>query len=73
MSFNVERTNAFKRDIKRCKKRPYDFGLLRVVIGKLGDNGNIPSKYKPHKLKGNYKGRWECHIKPDWLLIWLAR
>jgi len=35
------------------------------------DFGKLPPKYKPHILSGNYSGHWECHIKPDWLLIWL--
>lgn len=40
-------------------------GLMDVVVTILVENGKIPPKYKPHKLKGNYKGYWECHIEPD--------
>ncbi|MGC4129045.1 MAG: type II toxin-antitoxin system YafQ family toxin [Bergeyella sp.] len=36
----------------------------------MQETGTLPAKYKPHKLSGNYAGCWECHIKPDWLLIW---
>lgn len=36
----------------------------------LQESGQLPVNYKPHKLSGNYKECWECHIKPDWLLIW---
>lgn len=44
--------------------------LLAEVVTNLVEKGKIPSKNKPHKLTGNYKGMWECHIQPDWLLIW---
>jgi mRNA interferase YafQ len=36
----------------------------------LAESGTLPPKFKPHKLSGNYNNCWECHIKPDWLLIW---
>jgi mRNA interferase YafQ len=44
--------------------------LLRDVMSLLAQSGNLPDKYKPHKLSGKYAGCWECHIKPDWLLVW---
>lgn len=44
--------------------------LLRDVMALLSENGVLPSEYKPHKLSGKYNGLWECHIKPDWLLVW---
>lgn len=62
--------NSFKKDLKRCKKRGYNMSLFADVISKLSKTGNLPSKYQLHKLSGKYKDRWECHIKPDWLLIW---
>lgn len=49
------------------KKRGYPMDELRRVIVLLMENGVLPLKYKPHKLTGNHKGQWECHIKPDWL------
>ena len=64
-------SNQFKKDFKLCKKRGYDISKLEEVIIILQKNGKLPSKYKPHVLKGNYTGLWECHIKPDWLLVWL--
>lgn len=63
-------TNRFDRSLKLCKKRGYDMGSLQNVIDLLQKTGKLPAKYKPHKLTGNYKDCWECHIKPDWLLIW---
>ena len=44
--------------------------LLNELFLELEKNGTVPAKNKPHKLTGNYKGFWECHIQPDWLLIW---
>jgi mRNA interferase YafQ len=44
--------------------------LLKEVIDILSKKGELPKKYRAHKLSGNYKNCWECHIKPDWLLIW---
>lgn len=70
MAYEVEFSGQFKKDIKRCKKRNFDIPLLETVLKILRRKGNLPSKYKSHKLSGNYKDFWECHIKPDWLLIW---
>jgi mRNA interferase YafQ len=44
--------------------------LLDKVVTTLVIEGKLPLKYKSHVLKGNYKGFWECHIQPDWLLVW---
>lgn len=52
------------------KKRGYPLELLQEVISILAEKGELPSKYKPHILSGNYAGIWECHIKSDWLLLW---
>ncbi|MGC4130006.1 MAG: type II toxin-antitoxin system YafQ family toxin [Bergeyella sp.] len=60
----------FKKDFKLAKKRGLDISLLEEVLKLLRANGKLPAVYKPHLLKGNYKGYWECHIQPDWLLIW---
>lgn len=43
---------------------------LKKVIRLLEETGKLPPEYKPHKLSGQYAGSWECHIMPDWLLIW---
>lgn len=69
--YKITNQNRFKKDLKICKKRGYEYALLRKTVLKLAEKGKLPNSYKPHKLSGNYKGYWECHIKPDWLLIWL--
>ncbi len=68
--YEISTTNRFERSLKLCKKRNYDLSKLKEVIDILQKNGKLPNRFKPHKLTGNYKDCWECHIKPDWLLIW---
>lgn len=46
---------------------------MNKVLKELSDNGTLPPEYKPHKLSGKYQGNWECHIQPDWLLVWEQR
>lgn len=43
---------------------------LAEVLRLLGECGSLPEKYKPHKLSGSHKDEWECHIQPDWMLVW---
>jgi len=70
MLYSVEYTNRFKKDVKRCNKRGFNLSELSVIIDQLQRTGKVSSKYKPHKLKGNFSGLWECHLQPDWLLVW---
>jgi len=44
--------------------------LLQDVISMLAQTSTLPAQYKAHKLSGNRAGEWECHVKPDWLLVW---
>ena len=62
----------FKRDYKRIVKRGYDVRLLETVIGILVTGQPLPSQYKDHDLQGDYAGCRECHITPDWLLVYEA-
>lgn len=68
--YALEIQNKFKKDLKIAKKRGLDIEKLDTVIKLLMLTGKLPSNYKPHILKGNFKGFWECHIQADWLLIW---
>ena len=63
-------TGAFKKDVKRIKRRGLATKLLAKLLFYLEEDGNVPLQNKPHKLSGEYSDCWECHIKPDWLLIW---
>ncbi|MDT8411505.1 MAG: type II toxin-antitoxin system YafQ family toxin [Vicingaceae bacterium] len=68
--YKVEYSNKIKKEIKLAQKRGLKIQLFKDVVTTLAKNGKLPAKYKPHQLKGNYKGYWECHIQPDWLLVW---
>ncbi len=66
----LERTNQFKRDFKRTLKRKKDQNKLKKIITKLLNQEALPASLKDHALIGQYKGSRECHIEPDWLLIY---
>lgn len=68
--YQILTTNHFEKDVVRCKKRGLNLNDLKEAMRILAENGKLPPLYKPHKLSGKYTGCWECHIKPDWLLIW---
>jgi len=62
--------NTFKKDLKRIKKRGKDIEKLKSIVKTLALKNPLPRKNKNHQLTGNYKGFHECHIEPDWLLIY---
>ncbi|MCM1108588.1 MAG: type II toxin-antitoxin system YafQ family toxin [Clostridium sp.] len=68
--YSIEYTGQFKKSLKLCKKRGLPVELLHKVISLLMEAGKLPPEYKPHVLSGKYAGIWECHIRPDWLLLW---
>ena len=71
--FSLIPTNQFKKDLKILQKRSSKhIALITLFLEVLEQNGaaGIDSKYRPHKLSGNYKDNWEAHIKPDLLIIW---
>lgn len=63
-------TGQFRKDYKRVKKRGYNISLLETVIDKLLVEETLDERYRDHSLTGNYIGFRECHILPDWLLIY---
>lgn len=64
-------STKFRKDYKRIKKRGYNLSLLQDVLDKLCAKEPLESKYRDHALSGSYKGFRECHIQPDWLLIYM--
>lgn len=68
--YRIVQTGRFKKDLKSVIKRGYNIALLEVVVDTLASGVELPVKYKDHALMGNYKGCRECHITPDWLLIY---
>lgn len=67
----VSTTKKFERELKIARKRGKDMSKLGDIINKLSKEESLDPKNRNHKLKGNFQGRWECHIEPDWLLVYL--
>ena len=68
--YNLVLTSLFKKDLKAAKKSGYNLQLLKDVVDTLAMGLPLDEKYQDHKLIGNYQGCRECHITPDWLLIY---
>ena len=68
--YEIVYTRQFRRSLKRCASRGLNIKEFTTVLDILQQEGVLPAQYRPHKLKGKYKDCWECHINPDWLLIW---
>ena len=73
MSFSINFTSKFKKDYKKYQNDSKKLREIQKTIILLSQNGTsaIPNKMKPHRLIGNYKDNWECHILNDLLLIWI--
>lgn len=63
-------SNQFRKDLKLASKRGYDLDLLNEVVDKIAAGTALPEKNRDHELTGNYIGFRECHIQPDWLLVY---
>lgn len=70
MMYAVRPSTRFQKDLKRIQKRGYDLALLTNVIKKLAAGEELPPKNRDHQLVGDYGGCRECHIAPDWLLVY---
>ena len=70
MTRYIEQTNLFKRQVKLAKKRGLNIDKLQIVIQCLIKDNSLAVEYRDHKLVGNFGGCRECHIEPEWLLIY---
>lgn len=68
--YELSNTGQFKKDFKLMLKRNYDILKLEKVLNLLQTGKSLPDKYKEHILKGNFKNHFDCHIEPDWILIY---
>ena len=66
----ITQRTQFRNDLKRQKRRGADIEELIAVVELLAEFGTLPAGYRAHRLTGEWKGIWECHIEPDWLLIY---
>jgi mRNA interferase YafQ len=70
MKYKLILSNRFKKSLKRIKKRGLNISLMQTVVDSLLEGKQLEEKYQDHALSGNWIGFRECHIQPDWLLIY---
>ena len=70
MAYTLRTTSRFRKDYKRMQKRGLDMSLLDEVITLLASGEPLDEKYHDHALGGDYAGHRECHVAPDWLLVY---
>lgn len=68
--YEIKNTTQFKKDYKLAKRRGMDISLLKSIVTKLANGEVLDSKHRDHPLTGNWVGHRECHIQPDWLLVY---
>ncbi|MFL5327005.1 MAG: type II toxin-antitoxin system YafQ family toxin [Microvirga sp.] len=66
----VSRTNRFRRDLKLIRKQGLDLRKLDVIVERRRNRVDLDERHHLHRLSGKWVGAWECHVTPDWLLIW---
>jgi mRNA interferase YafQ len=66
----ITQRRQFRNDLQRQKRRGCDIEELIAAVELLAEEGALPEAYHPHQLSGEWKGVWECHIEPDWLLLY---
>ena len=67
---DIRTTNRFLRDLKLARKRGKDLRRIEKIIDTLAHEQPLAARHRPHRLQGVMRGLWECHVEPDWLLIW---
>ena len=70
MVYKLKQSAAFRRELKKIRKRGYKMDSLDYIVTTLLNGQALPPKYRDHALTGNWKGYRECHVAPDWLLIY---
>ena len=70
MNYEIKRTSQFKKDVKLMLKQGKDIQALLDVVELLRTDAPLPDQCRDHALSGNWIGKRECHIDPDWLLIY---
>ena len=68
--YELRPTNVFRRDVRRCTKRGFATDKLTTALELLVAQGTLPAAYKPHPLRGEFRGCIDAHIAPDWVLIY---
>ena len=73
MKYEIKFTSQFKKDLKQAKKQKKDLNKLFEVVSILASGGVLDERYHDHDLSGKFKGTRECHVEPDWLLVYEIR
>jgi mRNA interferase YafQ len=70
MPLGLLTTTAFEKDLRRLERQREDIDKLEEIVNLLQHRKPVPPRCRPHPLRGNWSGHWDCHIDPDWLLLY---
>jgi mRNA interferase YafQ len=70
MALALRTTTAFERDLRRVQKQGKDLDKLEAIVNVLQAQRQLPTRCRPHPLRGQWAGRWDCHVASDWVLIY---
>jgi mRNA interferase YafQ len=70
VALEIRTTTAFERDLRRIKKQGKDLDKLEAIVTVLQSQKQLPARCHPHPLRGPWEGHWDCHIAPDWILLY---
>jgi mRNA interferase YafQ len=70
MGLEIRTTTAFERDLRRVNKQGKDLDKLEAIVEILQAEEKLPARCRPHPLRGIWTGHWDCHVEPDWLLLY---
>jgi len=70
MGLDLRTTTAFEKDLRRVEKQRKDLDKLEEIVNLLQAQKPLPPRCRPHALRGNWSGHWDCHVEPDWLLLY---
>jgi mRNA interferase YafQ len=65
-------TTAFEKDLRRAEKQGRDLDKLEAIVNLLQAQEELPARCRPHRLSGDWSGHWDCHVGPDWVLLYIA-
>ena len=70
MALELRMTTAFERDVRRVNRQGKDLNKLEIIVNLLQAQEPLPARCRPHPLRGNWAGYWDCHVEPDWILLY---
>ena len=70
MALELLTTTAFEKDMRRIRRQGKDLDKLDAIVNLLQEQERLPERCRPHPLRGDWTGHWDCHVEPDWLLLY---